>query len=104
MRKRVKGMGQRADEHPNGPGPRRGRGATTTLVECTTVRRTRIDEQRIHGAVEQHDVTAGVQGVQGIQLTDHQERPFNPSLFWSGYRPSQGRDMQGHDPAIGILG
>ena len=74
------------------------------MVECATVSRTRVDEQRIHGAVEQHDVATGVQGVEGIQLTDHQKRSFNPSRFWGGHRPAQGRDVQRHDVAVGSFG
>ena len=96
----VQGVGQGADQHPDGTGFGGGAGASTALVERPSVRGARVDEQGVHGPVEEHDVSSGVQGVQGVQVAHHQQRPLNPSVVGRGNRPPERRDVEVHGGAV----
>ena len=96
----VQGMGQRTHQHPNGAGFGGGAGAPTTLVECASVSCTCVDEQGVHGAVEEHNVSSGVQGIQGIQLAHHEQWPLNPSVVGRGDRAPERRDVEVHGNAV----
>ena len=74
-------MGERPNQDANGTCFGRSRGASATLVKRPSVGRACVDEQRVHGSVEQHNVAARVQRVQGIEVTNHQKRTFHPLVL-----------------------
>ena len=85
--KRVQGMGQRSDEHADGTGFGRSGCPATALVKCPTIRGAGVDEQGVHGPVEEHDVPFGIQCVQRIEVPHHEKGRFNPSILGVGTEP-----------------
>ena len=81
--KRIQGMGQRSDEHADGTGFGRSGCPATALVKCPTIRGAGVDEQGVHGPVEEHDVPFGIQCVQRIEVPHHEKGRFNPSILGS---------------------
>ena len=64
------------------------------LVPSAPVRRTRVDHDGIHGAVEKHDFSLGIERVKGIQRFDDNKFPTDPVVVWRRHGSSECRDAK----------
>ena len=94
MRHGVERVGEGAHQHALRAGLGRGNGPSSALVPGAAVGCAGVDQQRIHGAVEQHDVPGGVKRVEGVEVLDHKKGAFEPIFARGGHGAAKGGDAQ----------